>query len=178
MEPDQSNSGGAVAPEERRTPEELGALERIREILFGASQRDLDRRLLRVDNQSSARLLELEQETRRRIEIFEAHLKQETETLTARLQSEVGAVGESMRKLGRQQRDSLSELEDRVGRIEESVARGQRELRQQLLDQAKGFLDELQRMRKDLLASLQEELGLEESERTGSLDEAEVQGRH
>ena len=54
--------------------------------------------------------------------------------------------------------------------------RAQRDLREQLLEQAKSFLDELQRSRKELFAILQQELGIVEGELTEQLREPETYG--
>jgi hypothetical protein len=173
MENQQPNTEETPTPSEDRAGEDTAGLDRIRDILFGTAQRELERRVVRSDTQSTARLLELEQESRRRLEILEAHVKRETESLLARLQAEIGTVTEAMRKQAREQRDALSDLETKLGRFEEASARGQRDMRHELLDQAKGFLDELQRVRKDVLASLQDQLGLDEGE-----GGAEGQRRH
>jgi hypothetical protein len=178
METEQTSSGEALTGPGERAGEETAGLERIREILFGSAQRDLERRVVRSDSQASARLLELEQETRRRVELLEVHVKRETEALLARMQSEVSAIGDTMRKQAREQREALNELEGKLSRIEEVNVRGQRDLRQELLEQAKSFLDELQRMRKDVLASLQEELGLDEEDQPGAPHGTEGQRRH
>ncbi len=139
-------------------------LDRIREILFGATYRELDRRLLRADAHLAARVHELEQETRRRTEVLEEHLEKETAALLVRIEREFAETGETLRKASREHREAVAAVEQKLAKIEESGAAGQRELRHQLLAQTKTFLDELQTLRKDLLSTLQQELGLAEGE--------------
>src|SRR4030095_10458363 len=77
----------------------LDSLGQLREILFGAIQRDLERRLGRIDAPPTAagravatrtaRAHDREQESRRRTEVVvEAHLRKETEALIARFERE------------------------------------------------------------------------------------------
>jgi hypothetical protein len=153
-------------------------LEQIREILFGAVHRELDRRLVRADAHLAARAQDLEQETRRRTEVLETHLKRETEALAARLEREFAETGDTLRKLAREQREAISSVEQKLAKIEESSVQGRRELRNQLLEQAKSFLDELQRLRKELFTTLQRELSLAEGELAEELRETQGQPSH
>jgi hypothetical protein len=137
----------------------LDSLSQLREILFGEIQRDLERRLTRADAHLAARASELEQQGRRRMEVVETHMRRETEALTARLERELAERGDALRAITREHRESLTALEQRVTKVEESVVRVQHELRDQLLEQAKSFLDELQRIRHELTETLERELG-------------------
>jgi len=154
------------------------ALEQIREILFGADYRELERRVVRVDNLFGARQRELEQEARRRIDMLEAHIRRESEAMMTRLEAELNSSSDALRRLAHDQREALSALEEKLGRVEEASSRGQRELRHEQLEQAKTFLDELQRLRKDLMATIREELGIAEGELAEAPYEPEEHGRH
>jgi hypothetical protein len=151
----------------------LDSLAQLREILFGGAQRDLERRLARIDAHLAARAHELEQESRRRTEVVEAHMRRETESLAGRIQHELAERGDTFRAITREHRESISALEQRVAAVEDSLSRAHRELRQQLLEQAKAFLDEIQRMRHEFTDTLERELGLAE----GALSE-EAGGGH
>lgn len=141
-----------------------GDLDKIRDILFGSFYRELDRRLVRANAHLAARIHESEQESRRRIDVLEAHLKKETEAILARLEREFLETNETLRKTTHEHREAFSSLEQKIAKVEDARAAGQRELRRQLLDQAKTSLDELQDLRKELLATLQQELCLAEGE--------------
>jgi hypothetical protein len=165
-------------PLKRAEEMSAGGLEQIRDILFGTAHRELERRLVRAEAQLAARAQELERETRRRMEVLESHLKQETEGLLARLEREAAQTGEGLRAANRESRDAFAHLEQKLTVAAETSERGQRELRRQLLEQTKSFLDELQQLRRDLLATLQEELGLAEGELAEGPGEAEEHPRH
>jgi hypothetical protein len=159
-------NGKAEAQPASAKPEEAGhaGLDQIREILFGPMYRELERGLLRLDAHLATRARDLEEESRRRTEVLELHLKNETAAISARLDRELSEIGDSLRKIGREHRDAIAGVEQKLAKLEESGARNDRELRHQLLEQAKSFLDEVQRLRKELFATLQQELGLAERE--------------
>lgn len=134
-------------------------IEQIREVLFGATQREIERRLARVESHFAARLSEVQQESRKRTEVIEAHMQKELDTLAVRTQSEIVELREALRGFTRERRDASSTLEQRIAKAEESLSTALHELRQQILDQAKAFLDELQRQRTELTETLERELG-------------------
>jgi hypothetical protein len=61
--------------------------------------------------------------------------------------------------LTRDHRETSSAIQQRVAKIEETLVRAQHDLRNQILDQAKSFLDELHHTREELAATLDRELG-------------------
>ena len=109
-------------------------LEQVREILVGASQRDLERRLARVESHFAARGNDLQQETRRRMEVIETHLKKETDALALRVETEIVDTRDALRAFSREHREATSALEQRVVKLEEVVAKQQQALRQQVLE--------------------------------------------
>jgi hypothetical protein len=135
-------------------------IDQIREILVGAIARDLERRLARAESHFAARAAEIEQEARRRMEMIETHLKKELDTLGNRVDAEAVETKEAVRTAQREHRDVVTLLEQRIAKLEDSVLKGQHILRQQMLDQAKSFLDELRSMRTELNDTLERELGM------------------
>jgi len=134
------------------------SLEQVREILFGAPFRDLERKLARVDSHLAVEAEELRKEMRRRIGVLEGHVQRESEALISRFESERSAHAEALTNVHRESRDVVVALEQRVTKLEESLARAQRELRQQILDQAKSFLDEARQTRDEMAATMEREL--------------------
>jgi hypothetical protein len=147
-----------------------GSLEQLREILFGAAYRELERKLARMEAHLAARTEELQQEARRRTEVLEEHLRQELESLGGRLERESQAQSEAVKAAARDAREVQEAIAARVGHLEDGLARAQRESRQQLLEQAKSFLDELHRVRTEVIAMLEREFSLA---RGGVSDELE-----
>jgi hypothetical protein len=147
---------------ESRAPqagESAEGLAQLREILVGANVRELERRLARAESHMTARTNELEQESRRRMEVIEAHLRKESDALTTRLEHELSQTSGAIRTVTREQRESLAEVDQRVAKLEEAIVKAQRETRDQMLQQAKRFLDELQQLRREVMETLERELG-------------------
>jgi len=143
----------------------LGGLERIREILLGDILAELERRLARIDSQLANRTSELHQDARHRTDVLEAHVRKEIDALSARAGQDNHELNDAIRILRQDQREAIAQIEQRLTRIEErvdtSIARIERDTRQQSLDQAKSFLNELERIRHQLRSSIVRELGLE-----------------
>jgi len=131
----------------------------IREVLFGAAQREIERRLARVESHFVARLSDVQQESRKRTEVIEAHMRKELDMLALRTQSETAELRDALRESTRERRDASAALEQRIAKAEESLSNALHELRQQILDQSKAFLDELQRQRMELTETMERELG-------------------
>jgi DNA anti-recombination protein RmuC len=143
----------------------MGGLERIREILLGDILAELERRLARIDSQLANRTSELHQDARHRTDVLEAHVRKEVDALSARVHQDNHEVNEAVRNLRHEQREAIAQIEQRLTRTEErvdaSITHLERETRQQLLDQAKSFLNELERVRHQLRSAIVRELGLE-----------------
>jgi len=138
--------------------EHQDGIEQVREILVGSVQRDLERKLLRIEAHLSSRLTDLQQETRRRTDVIEAHLRKEAEALSARVEGELAELREGLRSVGRELREADATVGARITRVEEGLVRAQHELRTQILDQAKSFLDELEETRRELAETVAREL--------------------
>jgi hypothetical protein len=169
----------AEAAEAASRSEVLGpGLEQIREILVGALFREVERRMARTDVHTGTRVKEIEQEARRRTEVLESHLRTELGALANRVENAFVDAADALHHVVREHRDATAALERRIAKAEEAGAAAQRELRTQLLDQAKTFLDELQHLRTELLATMQEELGASASELAEERGGAEERPRH
>jgi uncharacterized protein Yka (UPF0111/DUF47 family) len=134
------------------------SLEQVRELLFGQSQREFERKLARIDAHLASQGDDVRKEMRRRLEELQGHLFQEMETLAGRLGSERSEHSDAMNHLAREMRESIGALEQRMTRFEESLGRIQRDVRQQILDQSKHFIEEMQVVKAELLRVLEHEL--------------------
>jgi hypothetical protein len=119
----------------------------VREILVGAPNRELARRLGRLEAQLAAQAEELRSEARRRLDVLEAHVRKEVEVLSASTMAQEAA-----------QRDALGALQQRVQKLEERMGRVQYDFRAELLTQAKSFIDEVERTRAELTQAIEREL--------------------
>jgi hypothetical protein len=152
----QQQPGAPLASEAESTGP--AGLEQIREILFGAIFRELERRLTRSDMHASNRTKEIEQEARRRTDVLENHLQKDIDALASRVEHALTEASDALHTVERENRDAIAALEKRIVKAEEAGTSAQRDLRNQLLSQAKGFLDEMQRLRTEVIATLQNDL--------------------
>jgi hypothetical protein len=141
-----------------RVAERQVGLEQIREILFGAIQHELEKRLARTEAHFTTRINDVQQEARRRTEVIEAHLRKETDALSARLEGELSDIKETLRTLTRDHHQTELAVAQRIAKAEEALVRVEHGLRQSILDQTKSFLDEVQQMRADVTQTLEREL--------------------
>ena len=164
-----SAAPGAPVSDARRPLERVpggpAGLDRIRDILFGEILNDLDKRLARIDHSVASRSSELAQDARRRTDVLEAHVRKELEAQSTKTSHDVGEVSSAVRTSRQEHREALTQIEQRLARLDErieaSISRIERDVRQQLLVQAKSFQDEIARMRNELRWELVRELGIE-----------------
>jgi hypothetical protein len=153
------------------------SLEQVRDILFGSQQREFARRLARTDAHMAAQAEELRSETKRRVDVLEMHVKKETEALTAAIEAQRSAQLDALNNALRESREAVHLLEGRLKRVEEVLARSQRDFREQLLEQAKAFIDEVQHTREELAAAVEREVVVWGESAEAPPIEAEREGR-
>jgi hypothetical protein len=147
-----------------RQGDALASIEHIREILFGDVVVEIERRLARLDHLITNRNSEAQHAARNRTEVLEAHVRKELEAIGERAAHDTGELNASVRALRAEHRNEVAQVEQRLSRIEDrievSIARVERDARDQLLSQAKTFIEEIERVRSQLRAALASELGL------------------
>ena len=139
-------------------PAESGNIDKIRDILFGGQMRDYERRFARLEERVAKEAADLRDDTRRRFETLEAFIKQELQALGERLQSEQRARDEAVQNASRTLEETRQSLERKLAQFDEQSSRGQRDLRQQLLDQSKGLSDEIRQRHDELRAIIEREV--------------------
>jgi hypothetical protein len=131
-----------------------GSLEKIRDILFGAQARDYEKRFARLEERLTKESSDLREAVRRHFDSLENYIKQEFESLTERLRAEQNERSDAVRGLSEDMKNSAMAFERRIGQLDDQLARGQRELRQQILDQSKSLSDEIRQKHEEVSASL------------------------
>ncbi|MDI3289861.1 hypothetical protein [Polyangium sp. 15x6] len=151
-------------------PSPANSLDQVREILFGAYVRDFERKIARIEGLVASQGEELRADTRRMIDVLEAHVKRETDAQNAQRESDRTAQMAALNNVAREARDAVAELDQRIKKLEDGLIRAQRDFRQQILDEAKGFVEQSRSLRDELMSTLQRELALytgEPSEASG-----------
>ena len=168
-----------MAEEQKKTPEVKagnggtealaaggGNLEKIREILFGAQVHDFEKRFTRLEEKLLKETADSRTETKKRFDAMEAFIRKEIESLVDRIKAEQGERADALKEISREVRDTAKNLEKKLVQLDEQTTKGQRELRQQILDQSKSLSDEIRNRVKESAAVLSRELRELRSEKT------------
>jgi hypothetical protein len=149
---------------DRQQADASARIEHIREILVGDIVVEIERRLARLEHLIANRNSELQHDVRNRTDVLEAHVRKELDALGTRAVHDNGELNAAIRAIRSEHRNELAQMEQRLSRMEDrievSVARVEREARDQLLAQAKTFIEELERVRMQLRTALASELGV------------------
>ena len=137
---------------------EGGNIDKIREILFGVQMRDYEKRFSRLEERLLKESSDLRDDTRKRFEALETFVKHEFESLTERLQAEARTREESAQSWSRDLQETGKTLDKKLSQLDEQTTRGQRDLRQQILDQSKNLSDEIRQKHNELLALVEREV--------------------
>jgi hypothetical protein len=147
---------GAMSPSARpdldsaaQTASPSNNLDQVREILFGAFYRDFERKLGRLESLVTSQTDELRTDTKRLVQVLESHVKRETDAMSAERESDRAA-----------QMEAMAQLDQRLKKLEDGLARAQRDFRQQMLDEGKAFLEQTRRVRDEVVTMLHRELAM------------------
>jgi uncharacterized phage infection (PIP) family protein YhgE len=143
-----------------------GNLEKIREILFGAQVHDFEKRFTRLEEKLLKETADSRAETKKRFDAMEAFIRKEIESLVDRVKTEQGERSDALKEISRDLRDTAKNLEKKLVQLDEQTTKGQRELRQQILDQSKSLSDEIRNRVKESAAVLTRELRELRAEKT------------
>jgi hypothetical protein len=145
-----------------------GNLDKVRDILFGAQVRESDRRFARMEEKLAKDNDDLRAEVRKRLDALEAYIKAELETLTDRLKSEETSRTEAVADVAQGLKEAVKNFDKRVAQLDDQMLKGQRDLRQQLLDQSNRFTDDLQQTQNTAATQLERAVEHLQSDKTGN----------
>ena len=128
------------------------SLDKVRDILFGNQMRDVERRFARLEERLIKDTADLKDDVRRRLDTLESYMRREVESLESQVKSERGDRVDAQAGLSNELKEATRTLDKRATAIDEQQSRGQREIRQQMLEQH-------QRLSEDLRIKVEEILG-------------------
>lgn len=134
-----------------------GNLEKVRDILFGNQMREVDRRFARLEERIVKENRDLRDDIKRRLDALEAHTTKETETLAGDIRQERGDRLDANARLARELADTAGAFERRSASLEEQLAKGQRDIRQHILEQQQRLSDDMRERIDGVLAALARE---------------------
>jgi DNA anti-recombination protein RmuC len=133
------------------------SLEKVRDLLFGVQMRDTDRKFARLEDRLVKETSDLRDDVKKRIAAVEQLLAREIETLNERLTAEHDDRTGAAKDLSRQLDETARSFERKTAQIDDQLARGMRELRQQLHEQHQQLSDDLKRQADEILERLARE---------------------
>jgi len=148
----------AVAPA-ASDPGGSANLDKVRDILFGTQLRELDRRFTRLEERLARETSDLREDVKQRLDALESYVRHEAESLAAQDRAERDQRTDGDAALSRDVRETASAIERRISGLDEQLWKGQRELRQQMLEQHQRLTDDLRRKVDEVLAALSRETG-------------------
>jgi len=133
---------------------EMGNVDQIRDIIFGAQMRDYEKRFARLEERLLAESDSLRGETNSRLDALESYIKQEVASLSDMIAIERGEREDDTRHLSNELSNLAQEQDKKLNQLQQNTGQVQAELRDNLLEQSKSLLDEIQSVRNTLTASL------------------------
>jgi hypothetical protein len=152
-----------------RTPEVEGGaanLDKVRDLLFGGQMRDYDRRFALLEERLLKETGDLREDVKKRLASIEQLLTREIDALSDRVRSEQDERATGAKDLARQLDDTARTFERKTSQLDDQMARGLREIRQQLHEQQQHLADDLKRQADEILARLAREAQQLQSDKT------------
>jgi len=147
---------------------ERESVDRIRDILFGAQVRQYDQRFSLVEDLIRKEVVNLRDETRKTIETLENYTKKAHESLVAQLKTEQTERSDSVNDLSGKLDNLNKTLDKKIIRLDEKTNAGQHDLQEQILQQSKNLMKEIQQIHAEITTTLKkavDELRKEKTDR-------------
>jgi len=129
-------------------------IERIREILFGAQMRRYESMFNRLKERMEKEVSDLRGEVSRRLDSLEGYVRKEMASLGTELRQAREGQAEAVREMGRELKDRNDFYKEKMGRLNDQMAKSHRTLRRQILDEANRLSDDLRKRQEETLAML------------------------
>ena len=146
------------------------SLDKVRDLLFGVQMRDFDRKLARLEERIAKETSDLRDDVRKRLSAIEALIQREVDSLNDRVKTEQENRTNATRDLSRELSQTAQTFEQKAAHLDDQIARGLRDARQQLHEQEQRLVEELRLQADDIIARLtreSQELRNDKADRAG-----------
>ena len=148
MNQDASNTHDVESADEAMSRPEVmepdtANMDKIRDLLFGAQMKNLDKKLTQMNEHFAKEISEAKSEFKNRLDSLETYLKGELQALFERIETEQRDRGDALAEIAKDLKSSAAALDKKIQQLDNSQEKQARELRQQLLDQAKSLSDDI-----------------------------------
>lgn len=144
------------------------SVDRIRDILFGAKVRQFEQKFVSLEETIKKEIANLRDDTRKTIETLEKYTKKEFESLLSQLRTEQTERSDSANELSGKLDHLNKTLDKKINRLDEKMNAGQHDLQEQILQQSKNLMKEIQLAHTEITTALKkavEELRKEKTDR-------------
>ncbi|MFH2095752.1 MAG: hypothetical protein ABIJ16_08610 [Bacteroidota bacterium] len=124
--------------------DDLGNMDKIRDILFGNQIRDYENRFSKMELHLSKETADLKNETLKRLDTLEMFVKNELNALSERLIKEADERSETDKTLSHEIKDTLSTVTKKIGQVEDRIEKRSKDLREQIMEQTKRLSGDIQ----------------------------------
>ncbi len=157
----------AATPQELDEFADFAEFERLRGAAYAGQKRDQDRRYARFEERLTKEIGHLRSDFVARLETLERHLDGELSSLAARLQQEISDRQVAGKQLADAAYQAQTGFAMDVDGLRQATAKGERDLRQALLDAQKHLMLELSRMHDSMATNLAAEVEALEAAKVG-----------
>jgi hypothetical protein len=126
-------------------PEEVGGVDKIRELIFGAQIQDYERRFSMLEERFLQRVREIESEMERNLSVFESNARKQVESLADQLREEKELRADAEREVERSLREHTQSIDKRIRAISDQVARFERDMNERLSQDAQSLREEIRK---------------------------------
>lgn len=134
-----------VADEQIRIPSGGENIEQIRHLLFGPQVKNLDKKIMKLDDRLTKELGEMRDDVNTRLDSLESFLKSELESLVSRLGAERQERSDADKQLTGELRESVAIREKKAEQLEKAIEKSSRDMREYVLQQNKTLSEEIHR---------------------------------
>lgn len=150
------------------------SLDKVRDILFGAQAREFENRFAQLEAELLQQTNEAREDAHRRLEALEVQLKQEARQLMDRIKAENAERNETIKVLSNELKQLTKQLDQKIHQLDDKSTKGQNELRQQLLTQAKSLSEEIKQRSETLTTNLDSGVATLTQEKVSRVDIASI----
>ncbi len=148
----------AAEPSDSPDPAVPESLEQVRDILFGGQMRSVESRFARLEERLQRDQEALRTQTAKHLDRLEAWVKKETQALAEKLKAERSKRTEELKTLNAELRTQVRALEKRLSELDEVTSQSDAELRDQVLEQSRSVMAEIQQVSSTISETLQGEV--------------------
>jgi DNA anti-recombination protein RmuC len=136
---------------EEQTPE---SIEQVRDILFGAQMRTVDRRLAQLEQRFQRDLEDQNRELTKRLETQESWARKQVSSLEEKIKAERSKRTDDLKALSTEMKAGFRDLDKRLSSLDDATAKSDAELRDQILALTKTVSDDLRALGDRLTADI------------------------